>query len=156
MATAYIRSPIGLVRVEESSGKITRVSWLPLSARRRAQSNPPPVLTKCAEELKRYFARRLKKFSIPILLSGSHFQKNVWKELRKLPIGSTVSYKQIAGRIGKPRAVRAVANAVGDNRIPILIPCHRVIAHDGGLGGYASGVRRKRWLLKHEHEETSL
>jgi methylated-DNA-[protein]-cysteine S-methyltransferase len=85
-------------------------------------------------------------------LNGTAFQKKVWKEIAKIPEGKTISYKELAKRIGKPKAVRAVANAVGANPLPIVIPCHRVIRSDGSLGGYSGkgGTKTKRALLKKE------
>ena len=84
------------------------------------------------------------------LLCGTEFQRKVWRELLQIPSGHTVSYAQIARRIGNPKAVRAVGGAVGANPIVILVPCHRVIASDGGIGGYSGGIERKRRLLTAE------
>ena len=83
-------------------------------------------------------------------MSGSEFQQSVWNELLKIPYGETVSYEEIARNIGKPKAQRAVGRANGDNRLAIVIPCHRVIRSDGNLSGYGGGVRRKEWLLQLE------
>jgi O-6-methylguanine DNA methyltransferase len=85
-----------------------------------------------------------------VSLEGTAFQKKVWKALQTIPWGGSISYGQLARRIGRPTAVRAVAGAVGDNPVPILVPCHRVVASDGSLGGYAYGRRKKAWLLRHE------
>jgi AraC family transcriptional regulator of adaptative response/methylated-DNA-[protein]-cysteine methyltransferase len=105
------------------------------------------MLKKLREELGKYFAGELQQFSVPVFVRGTPFQENVWRELRKIPFGKTVSYEDIARRVGNGRAVRAVARANGTNRICILIPCHRVIAKDGSLSGYGGGVWRKRLLL---------
>jgi len=85
-------------------------------------------------------------------LKGTEFQKKVWSEIAKIPKGETITYKELAKRIGKPKAVRAVANAVGKNPVPIIIPCHRVVKSDGSLGGYSGkgGIKTKRALLKKE------
>ena len=85
-------------------------------------------------------------------LKGTAFQKKVWQEIAKIQKGRTVTYKELAKRIGKPKAVRAVANAVGANPLPIIIPCHRVVKSDGSLGGYSGkgGIKTKRALLKKE------
>jgi O-6-methylguanine DNA methyltransferase len=88
--------------------------------------------------------------ALPLDLGGTPFQRLVWQELQKIPWGETVSYQELANRLGHPKAARAVGQACGANSVPILIPCHRVIAADGSLGGYSSGLERKRWLLKHE------
>ncbi|MBM4286438.1 MAG: methylated-DNA--[protein]-cysteine S-methyltransferase [Deltaproteobacteria bacterium] len=87
---------------------------------------------------------------VPIDLKGTPFQIRVWQELQKIPRGTTISYQELAKRVGNPKAARAVGQAVGANPIPIIIPCHRVIAANGSLGGYSSGLDRKRWLLEHE------
>jgi AraC family transcriptional regulator of adaptative response/methylated-DNA-[protein]-cysteine methyltransferase len=87
---------------------------------------------------------------LPIDVAGTAFQEAVWRELRKIPLGETRSYAQIAAAIGQPKAVRAVGTANGDNHVAVLIPCHRVIRSDGSLGGYAGGLDRKRTLLSAE------
>jgi AraC family transcriptional regulator of adaptative response/methylated-DNA-[protein]-cysteine methyltransferase len=98
-------------------------------------------------QLDEYFSGARKQFDIPLLATGTEFQKSVWKMLESIPYGETRSYKQQAELLGKPEAIRAVASANGSNRIAILIPCHRVIGGDGSLTGYAGGLWRKRWLL---------
>lgn len=109
------------------------------------------AITKALEkELNQYFEGTLQRFTVPLYLLGSPFQKQVWKELQKIPFGQTRSYADIAKAISKPTAFRAVANANGANQMAIVIPCHRVINTSGGLGGYAGGVSRKEWLLSHE------
>jgi AraC family transcriptional regulator, regulatory protein of adaptative response / methylated-DNA-[protein]-cysteine methyltransferase len=102
------------------------------------------------KELSDYFNGTLKEFKTPLALLGSPFQKNVWQALQKIPFGKTQSYLNVARSLGKPTAFRAVAQANGANQIAIVIPCHRVINANGALGGYASGLMRKEWLLKHE------
>ncbi|HTE04769.1 MAG TPA: methylated-DNA--[protein]-cysteine S-methyltransferase, partial [Planctomycetota bacterium] len=106
-----------------------------------------PVLAQLGEELRAYFAGEPVSFRTPLLLPGSTFQREVWEHLRAIPRGATSSYAAVARAIGRPAAVRAVARANGDNRIAILVPCHRVIGSDGQLTGYGGGLWRKRWLL---------
>jgi len=89
---------------------------------------------------------------IPLDLKGTAFQLQVWRELQKIPAGETISYQEMARRLGKPRAARAVGQACGANPIPLIVPCHRVIAANGALGGFSAGLERKRWLLRHEKE----
>lgn len=101
-------------------------------------------------ELKKYFEGKLKKFETPLFLLGSDFQKRVWKELIKVPYGTTRSYAAQAAAMGVPAATRAVANANGANQLAIIIPCHRIINSNGALGGYGGGLARKEWLLQHE------
>lgn len=101
-------------------------------------------------ELKAYFDGKLTKFTTPIHLLGSPFQKSVWEELMRIPYGQTRSYATQAKAIGKQTAYRAVANANGANQIAIVVPCHRIINSNGDLGGYGGGIRRKQWLIEHE------
>lgn len=101
-------------------------------------------------ELHKYFEGQLKNFTVKISQKGTHFQGMVWEELLRIPYGETCSYGDIANRIGKPGAMRAVGRANGDNYVAIVIPCHRVIQSDGGLGGYGGGVWRKEYLLNLE------
>lgn len=108
------------------------------------------VLKKLGDELTEYFAGERREFSVPIELRGTEFQKRVWRELTHIPYGQTASYEEIARRVGKPTAVRAVARANGTNRLCLLVPCHRVIAKDGTLSGYGGGLWRKRALLELE------
>lgn len=103
-------------------------------------------------ELTHYFNGTSHKFTIPLALLGSDFQKHVWQELQAIPLGETRSYLDIAKAIGNPKAYRAVARANGANQIAVIIPCHRVIKENGELGGYGGGITRKEWLLKHERE----
>ncbi len=105
------------------------------------------VIEQTAEELKKYFEGKIKNFTIPLIISGTEFQKNVWSNLLKIPAGQTISYEELAKRVGNPNAQRAVAKANGDNRIAIIIPCHRVIGKDGNLTGYGGGLWRKKYLI---------
>ncbi len=107
-------------------------------------------------QLEEYFRSNLEVFSIPMVITGTEFQKMVWNELLKIPYGSTRTYKQQAAAINKPQAIRAVANANGLNRISIIIPCHRIIGSDGNLTGYGGGLWRKKWLLDFEKNQKSL
>ena len=102
------------------------------------------------DELRAYFARTLTEFTVPVASRGTPFQERVWQELRSIPHGTTISYEDLATRIGQPTAVRAVANANGQNRVNILIPCHRVIGKNGDLTGYGGGLWRKRLLIELE------
>jgi len=103
-----------------------------------------------ADELARYFKGTLTEFTVPVVLAGTPFQLAVWNRLRRIPHGQTLSYAQLAEDIRRPGAQRAVGRANGDNRIAIVIPCHRVVRADGALCGYGGGVWRKRWLLERE------
>jgi len=103
-----------------------------------------------ARQLLQYFQRKRKQFSLPLDLEGTEFQKRVLKAVQEVPYGSTRSYKDIAERIGNPKAVRAVGNANRTNPLPILIPCHRIIGSDGSLTGFGGGIDLKRKLLEFE------
>lgn len=107
-------------------------------------------LREMARQLKEYFEGKRTEFQIPLDPEGTEFQKRVWKELQKIPFGSTRSYGEIARALGKPGAARAIGQASGNNPIPILIPCHRVIGSRGQLTGYSGGMEIKIWLLRHE------
>jgi methylated-DNA-[protein]-cysteine S-methyltransferase len=104
-----------------------------------------------SEAFRNYFAGELSAIDrLPVETGGTPFQSEVWHELRKIPCGTTISYAELAQRIGRPSAVRAVGLANGSNPVPIVVPCHRVIGSDGSLTGYGGGIERKRWLLQHE------
>jgi AraC family transcriptional regulator of adaptative response/methylated-DNA-[protein]-cysteine methyltransferase len=107
-------------------------------------------LNQLAEELKEYFKGRLNKFETPLVTPGTEFQNKVWNTLINILSGETISYEELAKRIGNPAAVRAVAKSNGDNRIAIVIPCHRVIGKDGNLTGYGGGLWRKKYLIELE------
>ena len=109
-----------------------------------------------AAELAEYFAGKRTAFTIPIVQRGSPFSALVWAALRAIPCGETRSYAQLAGQIGRPAAVRAVARANGANQVAILVPCHRVIGADGTLVGYGGKLWRKQWLLEHEQRASRL
>ena len=123
-------------------------------AKIKAQATIAPGTTKPIKmikaELDLYFRGKLQEFKTPIHLLGSEFQKNAWRALIKIPYGETRSYLTQAKNIGNDKAFRAVANANGANQLSIIIPCHRIINHNGNLGGYAGGIERKKWLLQHE------
>ncbi len=113
--------------------------------------SPDPMIGRVVKELRAFLAGAPTDFhNLPLDLQGTPFQLRVWQELRRIPWGGTISYRELARRAGSPKALRAVGQANAVNPIPIIIPCHRVISADGTLGGYSSGLWRKCWLLKHE------
>ena len=109
-------------------------------------------MKKLRAELDRYFAGKLREFTVPVDPSGTPFRERVWRELRGIPFSETISYAELARRIGNEKASRAVGGANGANAVCIVIPCHRVIAADGSLGGYSAGLRRKERLLALERD----
>jgi methylated-DNA-[protein]-cysteine S-methyltransferase len=116
------------------------------------RSNPGGLTAKIAA----YFAGELTALEgLPVVAEGTEFQRAVWTALREIPTGETRSYGDIARRIGRPNAVRAVGLANGANPIGVVVPCHRVIGADGSLTGYGGGVDRKRWLLAHERRHSA-
>ncbi len=106
-----------------------------------------PMLDRLEGQLHEYFAGDRTDFDLPTELPGSEFQGRVWSELQRIPYGETISYRELATRVGSPQAPRAVGRANGSNRLAVIVPCHRVIAAGGGLGGYGGGLAAKRWLL---------
>jgi len=107
------------------------------------------------KEINEYFNGQRKQFNVELHTPGTNFQNNVWKILRNIPYGKTITYQQQANEIGNPKAIRAVASANGFNRISIIIPCHRVIGKNGKLTGYGGGIERKKWLIEHEKNNAS-
>lgn len=114
------------------------------------QEGSSVVIERAVTQLDEYFAGERREFDVPLMFVGTEFQKRVWRELLNVPYGATVSYGEMARRIGMPTAVRAVANANGANSISIFAPCHRVIGSDNSLTGYGGGIEAKRWLLELE------
>ncbi|MFY7843021.1 MAG: methylated-DNA--[protein]-cysteine S-methyltransferase [Rhabdochlamydiaceae bacterium] len=108
------------------------------------------ILKTLFEQLEAYFSQRLRSFDIPIQQKGTPFQQTVWSFLQAIPFGETLSYQEQSLLLALPKAIRAVANANGANKILILIPCHRVVRKSGLLGGYRGGLNKKQWLLNHE------
>ena len=127
-----------------------------LQKRLRARALPGEhrYLTQIERELREYYAGDRHVFETPVVLTGSDFQSRVWNALLTIPAGTTCSYQALAKRIGQPQAVRAVGRANGDNRLSIIVPCHRVIGADGALTGYGGGLARKQKLLDHERAAT--
>jgi methylated-DNA-[protein]-cysteine S-methyltransferase len=105
------------------------------------------IVRQAEQELREYFAGRRRTFTVKLDLEGTEFQRKAWQAMRKIPFGETISYGEQARKVGKPKAYRAVGSANGKNPIPIIVPCHRVLASDGSLGGYSLGLSMKRRLL---------
>jgi O-6-methylguanine DNA methyltransferase len=157
-ATSTVESPLGLLRLAATPEGLLRIA-LPRQAGQGfagavGQMLPSaeridwlPVLDKARQQLDEYFRGQRREFTLPLDLRGTSFQLRVWSALREIPFGSTVSYAQLAHTIGHERAFRAVGAANGANPVPIVVPCHRVIAASGKLGGYAGGLDAKRRLL---------
>lgn len=149
MIEFFVDTPVGLMRALADRQKLF---CLEFTERGRIEGNnlEEPITCLVKKELADYFAGTLRQFTIPLNLEGSPFQLQCWQALITLPYGETRSYKQQAEAIGNSRSVRAVGSANGRNKISVIIPCHRIINHNGDLGGYGGGLHRKKWLLEHE------
>ena len=145
---AYYKSPIGILEISASNTSIIRLKFCDNDSKKSYQLNE--IISACINQLDQYFSLSREIFELPIQPEGSDFQLKVWEELSKIPYGKTITYIEQSLRIGDPKAIRAVAKANSQNKIPIIIPCHRVIGADGSLVGYGGGLWRKKWLLEHE------
>jgi methylated-DNA-[protein]-cysteine S-methyltransferase len=152
-------SPVGTLLLAGDANGLRLVSFestkhaAPPQADWRQDKTP---FTEVIRQLRAYFRGELKEFDLPLSLEGTEFQLRVWNALRTIPYGETISYAQLAERIGNPKAVRAVGLANGNNPIPIIIPCHRVIGSDGSLTGFGGGLSTKKLLLELESKQLSL
>ena len=143
----YYESPAGLMKISSIEEAVTEISFV---NEKTDPENKTAIIDKCLIELDEYFYRGRKFFSVELNLQGTVFQKKVWEELLTIPFGSTISYENLALRLGDVKAIRAVGLANGMNPIAVIVPCHRVIGKNGDLTGYAGGIERKEWLLFHE------
>lgn len=150
---AYYNSPVGLVEISGGENSITSVNFVEEGFEAGFETND--YVQNCALQLSEYFNGRRREFDLKLEPDGTEFQKKVWAELLKIPFGVTKSYMQITRTLGNEKTIRAVANANGQNKIAIIIPCHRVIGSNGDLTGYAGGLWRKKWLLEHESNLTN-
>ena len=151
MTRVKVPSPIGDLLVAASDQGLTGV-WFPNRGTREEEEEHGgnAILDEARRQLGEYFAKSRTTFDLPLDPPGTPFQRRVWDALRAIPYGSTLSYSELARRLGDPLATRAVGAANGQNPIPIIVPCHRVVGADGSLTGFGGGLDRKRWLLEHE------
>ena len=150
-----IESPVGKLMLLASEDKLLEIKFSSSIkndelSENVEENNELPVFIDTEVQLNDYFRGKRNSFSIPIVLNGTEFQQKVWKQLQLIPFGETISYQELAERVGDKKKARAVGNANGKNPIPIIVPCHRVIAKDGRLGGFGGGVQVKRYLLELE------
>lgn len=150
MAVYFYETEIGSMGIAETDGKITNLYFGKIRLPQDIQICETEILKEGARQLKAYLAGELKEFSLPLEPSGTEFMKNVWDSLCEIPYGETATYKEIAEKIGSPKAARAVGLANNKNPIPIFIPCHRVIGANGSLTGYLGGLELKKKLLDME------
>lgn len=152
-AIAYLESPVGIVRIVVSNTALTDVIFV--EEKTNDTTEETPLLVEAKQQLLAYFNGEIQVFTVPIEPVGTDFQKRVWNELLKIPYGKTISYLELAKRLGDEKVIRAAASANGKNPIGVIIPCHRVIGNDGKLVGYAGGLHRKRWLLALENKHAN-
>ncbi|WP_106769696.1 methylated-DNA--[protein]-cysteine S-methyltransferase [Paenibacillus faecalis] len=144
-------SPIGVIEIIGTGEAVHSMMFKERDiAVHMIQQQTPRVLVDCYRQLDEYFKGKRRKFTFPYRLAGTDFQKKVWGALTEVSYANTASYKDIAVSIGQEKAIRAVGNANGKNKMWIVIPCHRIIGSNGQLTGYAGGLWRKEWLLEHE------
>jgi methylated-DNA-[protein]-cysteine S-methyltransferase len=144
---AYHESPIGLIEV---GGTATHIVSLYFVEDRRVAFEPHPTVLEAVRQVAEYLSGERRAFELDLALHGTAFQERVWRQLLTVPYGQAATYQDIANALGKPKAVRAVGAANGQNPISIVVPCHRIIGSDGKLVGYGGGLWRKEWLLRHE------
>jgi methylated-DNA-[protein]-cysteine S-methyltransferase len=152
---SYHASPIGDLLLTWDEGALSGLSLVLKHGKEARRPDPrwrqdAAALRAVHDQLRAYFAGELRTFDLPLGMAGTPFQRQVWDGLLGISFGMKVSYAELARRIGRPGAARAVGAANGQNPIGIIVPCHRVIAADGTLGGYGGGLERKDWLLSHE------
>jgi methylated-DNA-[protein]-cysteine S-methyltransferase len=148
MHRAFLKTPIGHLEVTGSEKGIRSLYFLDF----RVRPQPVPVcLRACITQLEEYFHGTRRSFDLKLDLVGSPFQLSVWNELVSIPYGQTISYLELARKTGNIKAFRAVGGANGHNPVSVIVPCHRVIGSNGRLVGYRGGLKRKKWLLEHEH-----
>jgi methylated-DNA-[protein]-cysteine S-methyltransferase len=159
LEVAVVDSPIGPLGLAAEDGVVVAVTFDGLGPLRawtaRALGPCEEVRVEdpagAARALRRFFSGDLQALaSVPVRLHGTEFQRRTWEALRRIPAGTTWSYRRLAQELGRPSATRAVGAANGQNPVPVVVPCHRVVGSDGGLTGFGGGLDRKRWLLHHE------
>jgi len=150
MYQSFYNSPAGSLLISASDSGITQIKFVDKANPGTNKEQEYSIIKDCISQLHEYFSGTRKIFSIPLDPKGTDFQKEVWGELNKIPFGKTLSYLELAMKLGDVKKIRAVGGANGKNPIAIIVPCHRVIGSDGGLTGYAGGMDKKRWLLQFE------
>lgn len=148
MDTCIINSPLGYTKISGDTDGVCAVKVV--NTDEELSKIIPVTLLECVTQLKAYFKNELKNFDLKLNPQGTVFQKKVWKQLKTIPYGKTISYLELSKQLGDVKAIRAAASANGKNPLWVIVPCHRVIGSDGSLTGYAGGLHRKQWLLEHE------
>lgn len=148
-AVCSYHSPLGSLRLVAEQGALKAIHFADPENIDSKQSDHP-LLANTVLQLGEYFDGKRQSFDLPLNPEGSEFQQEVWKALSEIPFGHTLTYLELAKKLGNPNSVRAVGRANGQNPIPIIIPCHRIIGAEGKLVGYSGGLENKKWLLRHE------
>ena len=146
----FFDTSMGRFGVAERDGMLTHIFFGNTVKPAAFELENTALLDLAIAQIEQYIAGGRKVFELPLAPEGTPFERSVWEVLQSIPYGETRTYGQIAAQIGNPKASRAVGRAVGRNPLSIVVPCHRVIGHNGSLTGYAGGIERKRWLLAHE------
>lgn len=149
MALAYFRAPLGIIAVTGNHSQVNSIGFIDQFYDQPSPEVPAEV-QRCLQQLEQYFAGTLKEFKLNLKQEGTAFQKKVWHALLQIRYGRTLSYLQLARQLGDENSLRAVGKANGENKLAIVVPCHRVVGANGELTGYAGGVDKKEWLLNHE------
>jgi methylated-DNA-[protein]-cysteine S-methyltransferase len=149
---SYYHSPIGLIKISGNKRYINEVIFIDHLEQIPATPPSSRIIQLCVEQLIEYFNGSRRQFTIPVSQQGSDFQQKVWSKLIEIPFGKTISYPDLARRMGDPKVIRAASVTNGVNKIAVIVPCHRVIGSNGTLAGYAGGLWRKKWLLEHENK----
>ena len=156
IAQRYIASPLGTLRLQAVTAGIVGLGFAgavtPYARGYHFHNQANTWLDRLEQQLNQYFQGTLHYFELPLAPKGTPFQQEVWQALCTIPYAETYSYRDIAAQVKRPKGFQAVGQANSRNPIAIVIPCHRVIQHDGSLGGYAGGSERKKWLLAHERK----
>lgn len=150
MITAQMHTPVGTAVLVESEGYIVEISIKDEAVDSMLPSHNSPLLNSAMKELQEYFDGKRTTFTFPVKQPGTPFQQSVWQQLMETGFGETCSYAKLSAQMNNPLAIRAIAAANGKNKLWVVVPCHRIIGSDGSLTGYAGGLWRKQWLLKHE------
>ena len=151
MYKAYYNSPIGIVEIVSDENNIIELSFVENAKENNLQAGPQ-ILKSALQQIEEYFQGKRSVFDLKLKAEGTEFQQRVWNCLVEVPYGNTACYGEIAAAVGNSKASRAVGGANNKNKIAIIVPCHRIVGADGSLTGYAGGLWRKEWLLKHEKD----
>ncbi|NNV55645.1 methylated-DNA--[protein]-cysteine S-methyltransferase [Panacibacter sp. KCS-6] len=147
----YYQSPVGMLKIGGTDSYIAELTFVDNPDQViHGEPGISDVIHQCTEELIEFFNGKRRHFTIPVHQEGTEFQQRVWAELVHIGFGKTISYMDLAKKLGDPKVIRAAASTNGKNKIAIIVPCHRVIGTDKSLTGYSGGLWRKKWLLQHE------